>query len=578
MHTTTSVLSLATLPTEVILQIFSELPLSSVLRCLAVCRLFRDLISSSAPIRYAIELEAGGYTDGLSGSDSIPQRLARLQKHRKAWRDLSWTTTEYTYEEVFGNFDFSLYELVGGVFARGSRRQMSFIELPSSIRGTTGRKFSWQFDFELGDFAMDPRQDLLVLVERGIAATHYPFRIHLRALSTNMAHPLANFPILEEEVTRMYVEHSSYGFFIQIMGDTLGLLIHGYRLPSTFMVWQWTTGLARARMQLSPEHIPSTFAFLSYNTFVFPRFYDRPIPYQDENTRSQKSFALEVYAMRSDASGLVDPHRLATFLLPPVVPSIGVRDFRSRTDPAPVPLVSTSPGGDHFQQPFHAAPEDHVICFSIIATDDAERWACPAFFTRSSTLCGHAKYLSQNEESRCIPWEAWGPPNTRWIKRLNLGAYECFDYGNRFAQGLIWDILRQRCKRVRVLDFNPYVARAYRQDVGEQEVGPLAERGPPKELGTSDDEAGSTDNYEEESDEEEYQIDYRPDKSVESQSVTSTSVIRKGGIFAADVHSSLPYWEVTKVVPHQPFDGVMMDDERVICLTRQGKFWVHTVS
>jgi len=62
-----------------------------------------------------------------------------------------------------------------------------------------------------------------------------------------------------------------------------------------------------------------------------------------------------------------------------------------------------------------------------------------------------------------------------------------------------------------------------------------------------------------------------------TQNVLSSSTIRKGPVFIDDVHSSLPYRAITKSVPHRWFSGVMLDDERIICLSSDGVFWVHTL-
>jgi len=61
------------------------------------------------------------------------------------------------------------------------------------------------------------------------------------------------------------------------------------------------------------------------------------------------------------------------------------------------------------------------------------------------------------------------------------------------------------------------------------------------------------------------------------RTITAPSIIPKGYLFLTDVHSSLPYREITKRVPHMSFEGVMIDDERIICLIDERNVWVHTM-
>lgn len=56
------------------------------------------------------------------------------------------------------------------VFAQGSKddqRHLSFMQLPSKLRGIPQLNWNVEVDFVIRDFGMDPSQDLLVLMEAG---------------------------------------------------------------------------------------------------------------------------------------------------------------------------------------------------------------------------------------------------------------------------------------------------------------------------------------------------------------------------------------------------------------------------
>jgi len=152
-------------------------------------------------------------------------------------------------------------------------------------------------------------------------------------------------------------------------------------------------------------------------------------------------------------------------------------------------------------------------------------------------------------------------------------------YGNRFALGVADGdgddtSFRASHRNLRVLDFNRF---AIRRTAGEEKKDGAG--------GGGDDEMdglGGNDN----------QVDFEaedngnagsgdreaePEHKAQSRTVTVTSVIPKGAPFLVDVHSSLPYREITKRVSHPPFMSVMIDDERVICITGDRNAWVHTI-
>lgn len=229
------------------------------------------------------------------------------------------------------------------------------------------------------------------------------------------------------------------------------------------------------------------------------------------------------------------PIRPATFLLPTLVSSVRHINFRSRSEPSPSPITTSGdPSGssDQRQKPFGVSPDNHIICFYMVVTTPNGR-PCPALFTHCSVLLDFARYLPSDRlgnSTRLIPWENWGPSNTRWIKDGLNFEYECYIYGSRFVHKVDADDEGQR--KIQVMDFNPYIVKQFQSD---------GRAGEPLTVLT-----------------EEVQVQCRV--------VDTTTILPKGPVFNENVHSSLPYREVTRSVPYGSF-SLMIDEERILFLT-----------
>lgn len=113
---------------------------------------------------------AAKVTDTGQSDLTVKDRLDLLHRFEK-----NWTTLDFVSNHKFVKRNSYTWELVQGVLAFGFGRTwnhpcgIDFTELPSSIRGTTGR--TWRHD-DLGvnirDFTIDPGQDLVVIIERPI--------------------------------------------------------------------------------------------------------------------------------------------------------------------------------------------------------------------------------------------------------------------------------------------------------------------------------------------------------------------------------------------------------------------------
>lgn len=88
--------------------------------------------------------------------------MKQLDKHTSAWKNLKWSR-----EITITMKDGGLWELFGGVLGQNTGGEFIFWQLLSDLRGIEERKWTFgpDFGFTVADFAMDPCQDLLLLVE-----------------------------------------------------------------------------------------------------------------------------------------------------------------------------------------------------------------------------------------------------------------------------------------------------------------------------------------------------------------------------------------------------------------------------
>lgn len=185
---------------------------------------------------------------------SSARRLEQLDKHTSAWKNLKWSR-----EITIPMEDGTLWELFGGVLVQNTiDNRLHIWQLPSDLRGIEEKKWTLgpNFGFTMADVAMDPLQDLLVLIDGinsnmtsgytfitmlkmiALVATS-EFCVHLRTLSTGTPHPLSKATALhcpyEDEVDGSYCT--------QIFGDLVAVLFTPISFEEKMlMVWEWKTG------------------------------------------------------------------------------------------------------------------------------------------------------------------------------------------------------------------------------------------------------------------------------------------------------------------------------------------------
>jgi len=167
------------------------------------------------------------------------------------------------------------YELVGGLFAKaleefGAARRLVASWLPTNDVDET-RLVVDDLGVRIKDFALDPAQDLIVLLEHcpvagptantSAATAGTDIRVHLRKLSAGVVapHPAAKVPVLCRRALGPV-----HGCMIQIVEDVVGMYfwmpLHGV------LIWNWMAG---EELVVCFVHPPSMYP--SHTTPVHPR-------------------------------------------------------------------------------------------------------------------------------------------------------------------------------------------------------------------------------------------------------------------------------------------------------------------
>jgi hypothetical protein len=160
------------------------------------------------------------------------------------------------------------YELVGGLFAKaieefGSARRLVGAWLPGNGDRAERRLVVDDLGVRIKDFALDPSQDLIVLLEHrpapgSLSMDNADIVVHLRKLSGGVVapHPAAKVPVLCKRALGPV-----HGCMIQIVDDIVGMYFwipfHGV------LIWNWVTG-----EELFVRPYRPSFLYLSHDSFI----------------------------------------------------------------------------------------------------------------------------------------------------------------------------------------------------------------------------------------------------------------------------------------------------------------------
>jgi len=173
------------------------------------CKVFRDIVSQTPSLQYALALAARGLCDGPPSHVTVLSRLELVEAYEEAWRTFSWSehlTLELPppHEAPYvsgGALVLPICEVVGGV------RSFVVQSIPSPLRGIPERHWRIDFDFVVLCFIIDATQDLLAVMPRHDTTTfvlslftshaHIPTGITMQRTCAHSVHWSATLPLCQ---------------------------------------------------------------------------------------------------------------------------------------------------------------------------------------------------------------------------------------------------------------------------------------------------------------------------------------------------------------------------------------------
>ncbi|EKM51060.1 uncharacterized protein PHACADRAFT_103833 [Phanerochaete carnosa HHB-10118-sp] len=506
------------LPTELLIEILKYLQSRDILRCQSVCRALRDIVAGCVELQYIIELAADNLVDGTRkpGSPSTAERLKLLLDRRRRWRELDWT--QKVVVPIPGQCQ--AYEFVGGTFAKSmgtgdnwtGSKHLNVTWLPTRD-GQARSLVREDLGVPTRDFAVDPSQDMIALVE--MDEHHFDsvqIKVHIRTISKNQKHPLA-----AKECLTAPIPFQVGTCFIQIVGDVVGMFfwLHGPGL----LVWNWRSGemlvvcyplggFGALPLAHLPPHMQQfrsgfdlppgawDFAFLSNRAFFL--------------TSTNGSGAIELFTFGPESVQASPPKHVATLRLPEVKEGRAIGNFSTHSSP----FLGVEMTDD---VPFTASQEDRVHVMTLTYGERQQRFH---LFVKNSFLLSLI-----SDTKKTLDWKDWGPKNTRFFEHNVQFQWLRYVHGQRVILPPVLPTAGADVTMMFVLDFN---------------VHPRRRHDPARDLPVVP-QSHTHDHY----------VSFAP------------SAVEGGTLFKSDVVTELPY-----TVSHRTgalrYTGFMIDDQRII--------------
>ncbi|TFK71042.1 hypothetical protein BDN72DRAFT_494040 [Pluteus cervinus] len=400
------------LPNELWEHVFLYLDYPSALRCQQVCRFFNSIISASANIQYHGELTMDGMIDTNASNLPVVDRLALLRERRAAWHSLDWQLFP---AQSFPR-SYHAYDFVGGTFAILLNNEFIAITFPTKT--SEGSRKSHHLDFAARDFAMDPTQDLAIFLGEQVANDPVTY-IYVRTYETIASHPQS-----EQSRIAVHLNERPHDCMVQIVEDLFAFASsNSDESRLDIRIWNWKTGqIVHDHSHLvddADQGRAESFALLSSKAFAIGIKTDSGhISIWDIDSGAEVS--------RLCLPELADPDEWS-------LESVSVDAPPYLAHPRPDRTFMTSPG-------------HRVISFSLTySTGSVDLRA----YILSDFLTSYATPRSSDQDID-VPWEDWGPLNTRVMDAGDQDDSDTHCQGFRVA--LAADDYNIS---VRILDFNP---------------------------------------------------------------------------------------------------------------------------
>ncbi|KAL6306499.1 hypothetical protein BKA93DRAFT_143960 [Sparassis latifolia] len=496
------------LPPELITKCLIYVDGDELSSCKLVCKLFCAVVESSVQLRYNIELAADGFIDGPSCSLATTDRLDMLLERRRRWLHLDWSQTLSARDRSRTATPMRCYDMVQGLLIeRISQRQLLLTSLPSHANPTL-KLAERSVEHIVANFAVDPSQDLLVLLDAEGC-------VRLRTLSSNSVHPLAQLGTLPGRLTNLSFES------LQIAGDLVGLF--SPRSEYTLRIWNWHTGsIILEEHESSLIFVPTSFIFLSSRVLLLS---DKP------NSGSLVLFAFtDAQVVSTTPLTFSTFHPVAILNLPLVRDKYIIGNMSLGIAPL---LAGVIPG-----VPFATSPAERIIVMQLSYLASNRRQISGAFsgFVHCRYLLSFvSSSLDGQIQARVVPWDEWGPKNTRIAMLPVYGnTFERYTSGQRVV--LRSSVVNSVARHIYVLDFNVHprhLSAMIHDDAGGPSYEPHTDR-------------------------------YGNRGGKGKLTLVREPARLRGAPFKQDVVTSLPYVQSSRGMNSFENNGYMIDEERLI--------------
>ncbi|EIW80145.1 hypothetical protein CONPUDRAFT_165745 [Coniophora puteana RWD-64-598 SS2] len=458
-------------PDELLVAVFLELDVDSIIACQKTCKRFQHIIEDSVHVQYHVELQLACMKNGPNSDTSTASRLSMLRAQRRAWAALSWSTPEPVVLPT----------------PPGVTKWKLCIRLPSPIRGIEQRE--WRIDHTCGendlkwDFCHDPSQDLLVLFEEFKISdeeeSHSAFKIHFLAISTGTLHPAATSPVLLYAPKFRYCD-INVSLTLQVCGQHLAMAMedNDCKEQPKFVIWDWVSGLTKMEISYDFNHSFQSFSLLPDNLVLVGA-----ARYIEE---LKHDVHLSVYDLGQTAhSGsytLTDVDDCSYVCRLRFDPELSDEDIFISSMPLPLDEhMALDNEGVERASPFMLAPEAQLIVVYLGAC-----WTSTRVFFPVSAIMKHVSSTRRSGASGIdVPWCDWGLSSRVFVDSFrNVGSGNVWQRdstrGLRFATVLNrilsnedW-VRREFYEVVAITDFNP-LAHTARSGLGKVWTRPQPE-------------------------------------------------------------------------------------------------------
>ncbi|KAG8796042.1 hypothetical protein FRC12_005832 [Ceratobasidium sp. 428] len=158
--------SLDTLPTDVLLAIFSVSPPASIRACCHVCRSLKELISANDYLQYLLRLDACGYVEPRCPRPDLTyaEKKQILSDHWDRWYDSSSKTVVTDHELPDGKGRVEATTKGTTVWYPEGTIGYMFFQNPSINRGTGFKQWSYWPKIYGDSIAIDSDRNLLAVL------------------------------------------------------------------------------------------------------------------------------------------------------------------------------------------------------------------------------------------------------------------------------------------------------------------------------------------------------------------------------------------------------------------------------